>query len=91
MASIWDQPLAPGTSTDVTADKTGRPIPMMAPDTRGLTTHGPLSTSEGRGVLNGRPYGVQLQVEQQELTQAYRYRPDFAARLRAATNKALGR
>lgn len=50
-----------------------------------------LLNSAGRGVVNGRPYGQQLQTEIRELNRAYLFRPAAAAKLRAATKRALGR
>ena len=55
-----------------------------------LYGHGLLS-SEGRGVVNGVPYGEQLEDEKREMTSMYRFRPAAFAALRAQTRKALGR
>lgn len=89
--SIWDQPVTPGTTLTREIDKSGRAVAMVKANLTGETTHGPLLNTAGRGVVNGRPYGEQLQTEYAELNEIYRYRPAIAARLRAATNAALGR
>lgn len=55
------------------------------------TEAGPLLTPEGRGVVNGIPYGEQLQNEARILQHQYRFWPGAARRLRAATRAALRR
>jgi hypothetical protein len=51
-----------------------------------------LLNSEGRGVVNGIPYGEQLHAEKEAFEQQYALHPSsFKERLRAQTRKALGR
>lgn len=67
------------------------------PKTDDTTTHlygteaGPLLTPAGRGVVNGVPYGEQLQDEARILKHQYRFQPGVAKRFRALTKRALGR
>ena len=52
---------------------------------------GPLNGPQGYGVVNGAPYGQNLQTELGALQDRYRLQPGVYARLRAATKAALGR
>lgn len=70
------------------AHRNDRSIPTSAPATR---PENPLLTGEGRGVKGGVPYGQQLLAEDKEMARNYKFRPAAAARLRAATRRALGR
>lgn len=53
--------------------------------------HPSLRSPEGRGVVNGVPYGQQLDAEERTLRKHLRFRPGAANALRAATRRALGR
>ncbi len=50
-----------------------------------------LLDSSGRGVVNGVPYGEQLEDEKREIASTYMFSPTAASALRAATKRALGR
>lgn len=76
-----------------------QPFPTVAtpygevPTTDPATKGGPLPriTSEGRGVVGGKPYGEQLQTERAEMDLRWKLLPGHGSRLRGATRKALGR
>lgn len=56
-----------------------------------LKGFGTLDGPELRGVIGGRPYGEQIENERRDIARTYRFRPGAAARVRAATRRALGR
>jgi hypothetical protein len=50
-----------------------------------------LKIGPGRGIEGGIPYGEQLQKERDEVQKMHGFRPGVAAKVRAATRRALGR
>ena len=74
-------------------DRPKQPVPPVIDPATVLFQQqaGPLNGPAGYGVVNGAPYGQNLQAELGALQDRYRLQPGVYARLRAATKKALGR
>jgi hypothetical protein len=90
MASIWDVPNATVAATyDVAprVDVSGLPGGERAMGLPG----GPIQSAGGYGVVGGVPYGLQLQTERAEQDDRWTLDPASGAKLRAATDAALGR
>lgn len=84
MATITDHDrfLGPEEVPDVPQDGVG--VHLFGTGTLG-------TNPEGFGVVNGRPYGTQLETERRETAALTPFSPAARARMRRATRAALGR
>lgn len=94
MGSIWEPPTPVGADAkiDTPHDAWPQSVPETSVDARLRgTAAGPLLTQAGRGVFDGVPLGTTRHAQEQAFIDQYRFRPQWYARLRAATRAALGR